>query len=185
MTKQGENFYDVGHGYALDVEQGILEDEVQETFDHLASGIMRSKQTSGGRIVLEISPDMILYTQGFMAGTAERGGLVLAMQGPEEGVFVFKAIDEKNPMKAEEGKPVWEVEVKLRKPKWETMELHGWEFHKGCEHVQKIREVLVAEGVEIWSESDSEPPGWVNVWCEKCQCTFETVLALGRLESDE
>lgn len=45
-----------------------------------------------------------------------------------------------------------------------------------CEHLLALRDFLEAQGLGVWSEHGEEPQGWVNVSCEACRRTYQTVL---------
>ena len=58
----------------------------------------------------------------------------------------------------------------------ERMTVDGEEVDKGCEHVIGLRNLLTLNRIAIWAENATSPRGWVNVRCEQCGVTFETVL---------
>jgi hypothetical protein len=40
-----------------------------------------------------------------------------------------------------------------------------------CEHIAHLRHELLERGFRIWGELTER--GWINIWCEFCQRTFE------------
>jgi hypothetical protein len=45
-----------------------------------------------------------------------------------------------------------------------------------CEHVKKLEKFLGKESLDVYSEHGELPDGWVNVYCDRCETTFQVRL---------
>jgi hypothetical protein len=58
----------------------------------------------------------------------------------------------------------------------EEIDFPGWENTDPCEHIQKLKEFLKENEVEITTEFSEDPYGWVNIRCNKCNRGFQACL---------
>ncbi len=51
-----------------------------------------------------------------------------------------------------------------------------WAGEPPCEHLVELKDFLIKNKIRIWSELGQEPLGWVNINCEECSKTYQTIL---------